>query len=444
MRLVNIDRKTPMLMPPSIQDWVKEDDMAHFVLEAVNELSESDCHLNWRGTGSRQYPPQMMMALLIYCYAHGVFSSRRIEAATYRDVSVRFITGDTHPDHDVIAAFRRSNYELFVKCFVKVLELAKAMKILQVGEVALDGTVLEANASKKRSLRQKEMEEQSKALEKQIQELIERAEEADAQESTRGDGTRLPAELSQAQQRQKELKEAMARLREQKSNRAQEREKEREDFDDEGPGHKPKQLEREVQEQDTINLTDPDARLIPGKKGGFVAGYNAQIAVAADTSAPLIVATSVCDQSNDRKQLKPMGEKIMESQPQTRGILVDTGYDNSAQIFDLEQKHGVTVYCPPEKKKQEAKEPVRYTKARKRTQEFRKAMAACIKSEFGKTCRQLRATTVEPCFSWIKNTLGFTRFLLRGLPKVNLEWQLVCLACNVYHIHRLKIARKIA
>ena len=134
-RFVNVDRDTPMLFPPDMRDWVRKDDMFHFVIEAVEQMDLRVARVNERGSGSEQYPPSMMTALLIYSYAHGIFSSRKIETASYRDVAVRYLTGDTHPDHDTIATFRRRNRELFEQCFVQVLAMAGEVGVLQVGTV---------------------------------------------------------------------------------------------------------------------------------------------------------------------------------------------------------------------------------------------------------------------------------------------------------------------
>src|SRR5258708_5553857 len=151
-RFVEVDRNTPMLLPADLRDWVPEDDLVHFVIEAVKTLPSGEFVVNERGTGYAQYPPSMMLALLIYCYANGIFSSRRIERATYRDLGVRFLTGDTHPDHDTICSFRRQNERLIAKLFVRVLELARELKLLQVGTISVDGTRLKANASKHRGV----------------------------------------------------------------------------------------------------------------------------------------------------------------------------------------------------------------------------------------------------------------------------------------------------
>jgi len=139
---VNIDYDTPLILPPNLRDWLPPGHLAHFILEAVEEMDLRHIKVNDRGTGSPQYPPRMLLALLLYCYATGVFSSRRIEQASSDSVPVRMICADTHPDHDTICTFRRENKALLQETFVRVLELAQALKFLQVGQitVAVDGT----------------------------------------------------------------------------------------------------------------------------------------------------------------------------------------------------------------------------------------------------------------------------------------------------------------
>src|SRR5262245_49943502 len=151
-RFKNIDRATPMLLPPDLRDWVAEDDLVHFVISAVERLPLSAFHVNHKGCGDEQYPPHFMLTLLIYCYCNGLFSSRRIERATYRDVAVRFLCANTHPDHDSICEFRRKNLDAVAAAFVEVLELARELKLLQLGAVSLDGTQLKANASKDKNV----------------------------------------------------------------------------------------------------------------------------------------------------------------------------------------------------------------------------------------------------------------------------------------------------
>jgi len=152
-RFVNVDKNTPMLLPPDLRDWVPQEDMVHFVIEAVEGMRLNTLKVNRRGSGSQQYPPKMMLGLLIYCYANGIFSSRRIERATYRDVAVRYLTGDTHPDHDTICTFRRENFEAVGEAFLQVLQLAGEIGVLKVGTVSIDGTHILANASRDKNVR---------------------------------------------------------------------------------------------------------------------------------------------------------------------------------------------------------------------------------------------------------------------------------------------------
>ena len=439
-RMVNIDRDTPLLLAPSIQDWIADDDMARLVVDAVSLVGEQEMSFNWNGTGSEQYPPQMMLALLIFCYSSGIFSSRRIELATYRDIAVRFITGDTHPDHDTIARFRRENGPLFKACFIRVLELAREMKIKRIGAVAIDGTKLEAAASKKRVRSLEQIQERLPKLDELVDELTAQARKADGEAAGEADGGRLPGHLAQATARRGELRRALAALGEKSRVESAKRDSERSAHDDEGPGEPPRRLPAEPQAEDTINLTDPDAKLLPGKKGGCHPGYNAQLAVQADSALPLILAGAVCASPSDRRQLAPMVDLTLERHPETDRVLVDSGYDNSSQIYRLEKRYGVVVYCPPEERKEqkEAKPAGRRSKARQRTADFREGMRACMRGGFGQGVRQLRATTVEPVIGWIKERMGFRRFHLRGLSKVGLEWDLVCLAFNLSLIHRVK------
>jgi len=437
-RLVNIDRETPLLLPPSIQEWLDEDDMARFIVDAVEAVADDSCRYNWNGTGSKQYPPRMMLALLIHCYASGVFSSRRIERATWRDIAVRYITGDHHPDHDTIASFRRENQALFKACFLRVLELAREMKICRVGDVAIDGSKIEASAAKRRTYTYKAMKEATKALDLKISQLIAAAEKSDASDAKAADGTRLPGPLADAEQRRDEMKRAMELIEERKKQAAAARDKERDDHDHSGPGEPPRPLKPEAEDKDTINLTDPDARLLPQKKGGYHPSYNVQLSVQAACAVPIILATHVSDEGNDRRLLAPMVAKTLNHQPTTQRVLVDTGYDNSAQIHQIEKSGKTIVYCPPEEplKKKELAATTRQSKARKRTMNYREGMRACMAGSFGQTSQRLRGTTVEPVFGWIKSTLKFSRFHLRGLSKVSLEWDLVCLGFNMKMLHR--------
>jgi transposase len=193
-RFVQADRNQPMLLPPDLREWVPEDDLAHFVIEAVERVDMSAFKVNERGCGSAQYHPRLMLALVIYCYANGIFSSRRIERATHRDVGVRLVAANTHPDHDTIATFRRENFEAIAACFLQVLLMAKELKLLKVGMVSVDGTKIDSSASITKSVRYDRAKQLVEQLKLDIAELMQQAENADG--SGEVDPQRLPQEIA--------------------------------------------------------------------------------------------------------------------------------------------------------------------------------------------------------------------------------------------------------
>src|SRR5437899_10326434 len=209
-RLVSIDRDTPLLLPPNLRDWVPEDHLVHFILDAVAALDLRQVKVNERGTGSEQYPPTMLLALLIYSYATGTFASRRIEQSTYDSVPVRLLTADTHPDHDTICAFRRENKALLTESFVKVLQLAQQLNVLQVGQitVAVDGTKVLANASKHAAVSYERAGQLIEQLEREVKQLVAKAEQADR--TPLQDGLTIPEEIVRRQEHQAALAKARA------------------------------------------------------------------------------------------------------------------------------------------------------------------------------------------------------------------------------------------
>ena len=211
-RFVNIDRDTPLLLPVNLRDWVPAGPLAHFIVDAVEELDLRQVRVNHRGTGSEQYPPSMMMALLLYSYATGTFSSRRIEQATHDSVPVRMICGDRHPDHDTICTFRRENKALVSEAFVRVLQLAQELKLLRVGQVtvAVDGTKILANASKHAAVSYERAGQMIEQLESEVAQLMGKAEEADS--TPLEDGLTIPEEITRRQERKAQLAKARARI----------------------------------------------------------------------------------------------------------------------------------------------------------------------------------------------------------------------------------------
>jgi transposase len=427
-RFVNIDRETPMLLPMDLREWVRGDDLAHFVLEAVEGLDTGVAEINHRGSGSEQYPPGMMMALLLYCYASGIFSSRRIEGATHWHISVRFVAGNTHPDHDTIANFRRLNRELVQKSFVRVLELAREMGLLRMGTIAIDGTKMWASAAKRRTMSQGQVEEELAMMEREVDELLEKAEEADAQLGE--DGSSLPRELADRAKRRVRLEAARMALEQRGQEWIRQREEDRAQALAEGcegpprvPSSRPNQ---------SVNTTDPQSVLQPTAREGFIQGYNAQAAVSAQSG--LIVAAHVVTDTGDRRQLAPTVAAIPASLGLPEAIVADTGYDSAAQILRVERTTGARVYCAAQKVAQVAARPRRKSQRRKMPAQLRQRMTERLESEEGRRIYALRKTTVEPAFGIIKSVLGFRRFHLRGLEKVNLEWELLSTAFNCKRI----------
>jgi transposase len=408
-----------MLLPPDLREWVQQDDLVHFIVDGLAVLDVSSAQLNTRGTGSEQYPPATMLGLLIYCYANGIFSSRQIEKATYQNISVRYLAANTHPDHDTIAKFRRENQRLIRSAFVQLLQLAQAAGLLRLGVVALDGTKIGAATTRRKNLTYAQLQQQIGRLETEVKNLLQRAEQAD--QTSQAD-TDLPQELAQAQQRQARLLAAKAQLEQQALARAQKREDER---DQSPPGAKRSRLDPQPKAEDQINLTDPESTLTRTRHG-FIQGYNAQLAVADG----LIVASEVVRDHSDIQQLQPMVGQIRANVGDPAVVLVDTGYENIAQIQAVEAAQTTTVLCPPARVAN-INPHTRFKRAwRERSKAFRAQMQQRLLEPAGQALYQLRKTTVEPAVGIIKSALGLRSFRLRGLTKVQTEWTLVCLALN--------------
>ena len=448
VRLKTLDRETPLLLPPDLRDWVPSNHIVHFVIDAVNQLPPDLFQFNHRGTGDAQYPPRMMLALLIYCYATGRFSSRTIEDATWSDVIVRYICGgDLHPDHDTICTFRSKNRSLFERAFVEVLQLAyNTEKLKKVGTVSVDGTKIQANASKHSAVSYKRAEEQIDLLSKEVEELMAKAEQADS--TPLDDGLSIPDEIVRRKDRIERLKEARhiieKRDKEAKQSKYDEKVAKREAQRKAGKkpkGPEPKKPKSTPEDKKQYNFTDPESRIMKAGSGQhFEQAYNAQAAV--DTDSYLIVGRYVTDAPNDKEQLKPVIESIPKEVLNPKNVLADTGYFSEEAVKKAESDSGPTIYCAIEKtghhrtiedlEKRSDPEPL--------PKEFsiKEQMAYRLKTEEGRALYKLRKQTVEPVFGIIKEVIGFRRFSMRGLEKVNLEWTLVCLSYNLKKLFKLQ------
>ena len=461
-RFVTVDYDTPLMLPPNLREWVPANHLAHFILDAVEEMNLSRVRVNERGTGSEQYPPRMLLALLLYCYATGVFGSRRIEQATYDSVPVRLICGDTHPDHDTICTFRRENKALVQETFVRVLELAQALKFLQVGQitVAVDGTKVLANASKHAAVSYEHAGKTIEQLDLEIKELLVKAEQADS--TPLQEGLSIPQEVQRRQERKAKLAAARAEIEARAKARAaaelaeyQAKLAERQAQEERGEkprGPQPKAPSQEPGPSDQINFTDAESRIMKAGNGQhFEQSYNAQAAV--EVESRLIVGERVSQAPNDKQELVPTMGAIAEPVKSVAAVLTDSGFYSEAAVQAVEattagQPTGTTVYAPLEKKDHHRTVSDLEQKSEPSAPPAEASMSQVMKYRLntaeGKAKYKLRQQTVEPVFGIIKSVMGFRQFLLRGLEKVSLEWKLVCLAYNLKRLHLMGVGLKMA
>jgi transposase len=447
-----IDRETGFLLPPSVDDWLPEKHLARFVVEVIDGLDLSAMSKSYRGSGSASYHPALLLSILVYGYTTGVFSSRKLERATYDSVAFRFITANEHPDHDTIAVFRRRFLKQIEGLFVQVLLLAREMGMLKMGAVALDGTKIHANASRHSALSYEHAGKIEARLKTEVTELMAKAAAADREDIP--DGMSIPDELARREDRLQKLAEARAKI----EARAKER------FEREQAEHQAKLAARDARTRatgkkpggkppkppvegplptDQINLTDEESRVMLMAGGGFEQCYNAQAVVAADSL--LVVVADVVQAPTDKQQLEPMLEQLAalsDKLGETETLLADTGYFSAANVTACEaagidpliamgrQPHHPSLderfAAPPPAPKNPT--PV-------------EAMAHRLQTPDGKKLYALRKQTPEPVFGIIKSVLGFRQFLLRGLDNVRGEWSLVTMAWNLKRMFALRLVK---
>jgi transposase len=446
-----IDRATGYLLPPSVDEWLPERHLARFIVEVIERLDVSAMSGSYRGTGSASYHPALLMGILIYGYATGVFSSRKLERATYDSVAFRFIAANDHPDHDTIATFRRRFLEEIEGVFVQVLELAREMGMLKMGTVALDGTKIHANASRHSALSYEHAGKIEAQLKAEVAELLARAEAADQADVP--DGMSIPDELARREERLAKLAAARAKI-EARAKERYEREKAeheaklaarkaKEKATGKKPGGKPPQPPVEgALPTDQINLTDEASRIMPVAGGGFEQCYNAQAVVA--TESLLVVAAQVVQAPNDKQQIEPMLTKI-GSLPENLGkpdtLLADSGYFSEANVALCVAAQIVPMIAlgrqshHPSLSERFAKAPPAPDNPTPL-----EAMSHRLRTPEGKRLYALRKQTPEPVFGIIKSVMGFRQFLLRGLDNVQGEWSLVTTAWNMKRMYAMAAA----
>ena len=447
-RFIQCDRDTLYLMPPSVQDWLPENHLARFVVDIVSQLDLWPLVSAYAGRGSDAYPPGTLLALLFYGYATGVFSSRKLEAATYDSVAFRFITANTHPDHDTIATFRKRFLEQLKPLFAQILLIAHTMGVCKLGKVSLDGTKVKANASKHKALSWDHACKLEKQIHAEVEALLRQAEEAD--EADLPDGMSIPDELARREERLDTIAKAKAEIQRRASERYA---KEKEAYDQKMAerkvkeqengkktrGREPKPPEPGTKKTDQVNLTDEDSRIMPTSGGGFEQTYNAQAGV--DMDSMFIVENHVTQQPNDKQELKPALQNLAalpEKLGKVDALAADTGYFSEGNVNSCEQAH-IVPYIAAERDKhnQPLKERFSQPQPLPENADPVTTMKHRLKTLEGKKLYAKRKSTVETVFGIIKAVIGFRQFLLRGLESVSGEWDLVCIAYNLKRLHVL-------
>jgi len=422
---VCIDRTTPMLLPPDLRDWVEDNDLVHFILEVVAEIPDHQASVNPRGSGSAQYPPSAMLALLLYCYTQGIYSSRKIERATHTHIGVRYLMANHHPDHDTIARFRQRNKAYIKHAFVTTIRVAQELGLTNLGTMAIDGTSLRASAGRKTSMTYDHLEQVAIGL---CEERMEWAAQADEQEKH---GPRKAHPCSRDT-----IHNALVKINRNHEERRKGRENMRVQVERSGVGTLPQLLPEKVAPAKVVNVVDPDCHVMKMKEGYCAAGYNAQVAV--DTKSHLITAALIADSSIDSHQILPVVEAAQQNSAGAIAVVVaDAGYDNNHQIHQVKQLYGVRsvvgVQDPHRLGETHAQ-----SRQRQRVRRLKIDRIKELATAEGKSLMRKRRSTVEAAFGIIKHAMKFREFLTRGRENVANEWTLISAAYNLKRLTGLR------
>lgn len=448
VQFILIDRDTPYIFPPCVQDYLPEDHLARFVVEIVDGLDLNHLSAVYSGKGSKPYHPAMLIALLFYGYATGVFSSRKLEKATYDSIAFRYVCANTNPDHDTIAAFRQRFLKELGALFVDILLVAEAMGLVKLGNVSLDGTKIKANASKHKALSWEYANKLEAQLKEEVEELMRLAIEAD--QNSLPEEMNIPEELQRRETRlvaiesakQEIQRRAQARFEQKQADyeaKMAKREADEKQSGKKARGKKPTPPEAGPRDKDQVNLTDEESRIMPTSGGGFEQAYNAQAGV--DVETHLIVEQHVTQHTNDKQEIKPALENIV-ALPNVLGeidnLLADTGYFSEANV-DLCEDAGIVPLIPSGREKHNLplKERFKAVPPAPSNPSSVQAMRHRMQTVDAKALYAKRKSTVETVFGIIKQVQGFRQFLLRGLESVQSEWALVCIGWNLKRMHAL-------
>ena len=427
-----------LLLPPDVREWLPEGHLAHHVSDLVDGLDLTAFYALYEGDGRRNapYEPRMMVKVLLYAYATGVFSSRRVARKLEEDVAFRVLAAGNFPQHRTLCEFRRRHLADFQALFVEVVRLAQELGLARFGKLSVDGTKVRANASKHKAMSYDRMQAEEQRLESEVEALLRQADAVDEAEDARLGaevrGDDLPAELRRREARLAAIRAAKARL--EAKQRAADDARGRQPGQDRNPKGGPPYTRAygEPDEKAQSNFTDPESSIMKTSSEGFQQCYNAQAAV--DAEHQLVVATDLTANASDQGELPVLLDAVQEmfdAQPET--VLADAGYCNERDLKDLE-KRGVDGYVAPGREgKQTAARDLEKHPATGR-------MVEKLATPAGRTAYAERKWLSEAPHGWIKHVLGFRRFSLRELAKVRCEWDLVCLALNVKRLHVLQAA----
>jgi transposase len=421
--------------------------LARFVVDVIGQLDLSALYARYAPVGGEPFAPEILLALLFYGYATGVFSSRKIEKATYEHLAFRYVAGGLHPDHDTLANFRKTFLDEIGELFVQVLLLAQLAGVLKLGNLSLDGSKIHADASKSHAVSYKRLLELETQLRAEVQELLSLGERVDQGEATLPEGLVVEDEVALRQQRLESLAQAKAVLEaraqeryhaEQTEYQAKLRVHEEKARRKKRRGRKPKPPEPGPRDGDQYNFTDPESRIMKNSTNdGFDQHYNAQAAV--DQDSLLIVAPSLSNHPNDQREVEPTLDHLSPQLGQPTAAALDNGFFSEANIRALEAR-GIDPYIATGREPHQlswraffAAQPAPPPAGAS----LKEQMAYKLRTDIGHAIYRLRKCTVEPVIGIIKEVLGFRQFSLRGLASAAGEWCLVCLAFNLKRLHVL-------
>lgn len=440
-RFIPYEPDKPLALAPDIRKWLPPDHLALFISDVVDaldlmEITEEYLHLQG---GHPAYHPAMMLKLLFYGYCVGIRSSRRIEQKTYEDVAFRVLSCDSHPDHSRISDFRRRHLRAISRLFVQVLGICKEAGLVKLGYVALDGTKIKANASKRKAMSYSRMVKREQELSREVGKLLAEAEALDEREdkkygkNKRGD--ELPQELRFKEKRLEKIREAKRALEEEACREAKERRAKDDKPPTEGASGPPTGGDVKPEPKKQRNFTDPDSRIMrDSATKAFEQAYNAQAGV--DCDSQVIVAADVTRQANDKQQLVPMLEQIEENLGEIPDrVLADPGYFSEENVESV--VCGFMEPFVPRDRTKHSDPPEPSPRGRiPHDMSVVDRMLRKLKTKAGKAIYSKRKETIEPVFGQIKEARGIRSFLLRGLEHVKGEWNLICLSHNILKLWR--------